>query len=191
MSATGGMHWTRRTALLLTAGAVAAGLAGCEYADDVGPSQAAAGPSARSSPATATLPTRDPELVAAETRNLLMLEAILDDAQDGPFFGGSGAIGDTSSGGFSISSKVVRAGRYEVSAACIGAPDAHLSVIQGAREGGTLLEHSLDCGSVTGALLDLEPGDVSAHLVRYGGGVPGPATGAVAGIRISSYGPGR
>ena len=191
MSATGGMHWTRRTALLLTAGAVAAGLAGCEYADDVGPSPAAAGASGRSSPASAPLPTRDPELVAAEARNLLELEAVLDGAQDGPFFGGSGGIGDTSSGGFSVSSKVVRAGRYEVSAACVGAPDAHLSVFQGAREGGTLLVRSLDCGIATGALLDLEPGDVSAHLVRYGGGAPGPATGAVAGIRISFYGPGR
>ena len=87
--------------------------------------------------------------------------------------------------------KFRRAGRYKISAACIGAPDAHLSVIQGAREGGTLLERNLDCGSVTGALLVLEPGDVSAHLVRYGGGVPGPATGAVAGIRISFDGPGR
>jgi hypothetical protein len=178
-------------ALLLTAGAVAAGLAGCEYADDVGPSPAAAGPSARSSPASAPLPTRDPEVVAAETGNLLMLEAILDGSQDGPFFGGSGGIGDTSSGGFSVSSKVVRAGRYKVAAACVGAPDAHLSVIQGAREGGTLLGRDFDCGSVTGALLDLEPGDVLAHVVRYGGGVPGPATGAVAGIRISFYGPGR
>ena len=144
MPAPGGTHWTRRTALLLTAGAVAAGLAGCEYADDVGPSPAAAGPS-----------------------------------------------GDTSSGGFSVSSKVVRAGRYEVSAACVGAPDAHLSVFQGAREGGTLLVRSLDCGIATGALLDLESGEVSAHLVRYGGGAPGPATGAVAGIRISFYGQGR
>ena len=35
-----------------------------------------------------------------------MLEAILDGSPDGPLFGGSGGIGDTSSGGFSVSSKV-------------------------------------------------------------------------------------
>ena len=102
------------------------------------------------------------------------LEAVLDGSPEGLLFGGSGGIGDTSSGGFSTSGNVARAGQYKVSAACVGAPDAHLSVIQGAREGGTLLERNLDCGSVTGALLDLEPGAVSAHLVRYGGGVPGP-----------------
>ncbi|KQN84511.1 hypothetical protein [Arthrobacter sp. Leaf69] len=191
MSATGGTHWKVRTALLLTAGAVAAGLAGCEYADDVGTVPAAAGPSARTPAASAPLPTRDPELVAAETRNLLTLDAVLGGLPEGLLFGGSGGIGDTSSGGFSVSGEISRAGRYKISAACIGAPDAHLSVIQGAREGGTLLERNLDCGSVTGALLVLEPGDVSAHLVRYGGGVPGPATGAVAGIRISFDGPGR
>ena len=191
MSATGGTRWKVRVALLLAAASVAAGLAGCEYADDVGPSPAGASPSARSSPVRAPLPARDPEVVAAETRNLLALAAVLDASQDGPFLGGSGGIGDTSSGGLSASGKVSRAGQYKVSAACIGAPDAHLSVIQGAREGGTLLERSLDCGSVTEALLDLDTGDVSAHLVRYGGGVPGPSTGAVAGIRISFNEPGR
>ena len=45
MSATGGMRRTVRTALLLAVAAVAAGLAGCEYADDVGDSPAASGAS--------------------------------------------------------------------------------------------------------------------------------------------------
>ena len=189
MAATGGTRWTVRAALLLAVGAVAAGLAGCEVADDVGRSPAAAGPSARSYPARAPLPTPDPELVAAQNRNLLELEAMLG-SPEGLVFGGSGGIGDTSSGGFSTSGIVTRAGQYAVSAACVGAPDAHLSVIQGARQGGTLLERNLDCGSVTESLVDLVPGTVSAHLIRYGGGTPGPGTGAVAGVRIGFDEPG-
>ena len=187
MSATGGKHWTDRTALLLAVAAVAAGLAGCEYADDVGLSPAASGPSARSYPARAPLPTRDPEHVAAETRNLLELGDVLGASPDGLLFGGSGGIGDTSSGGFSVSGLVTQTGRYTVTAACIGAPDAQLSVIQG----GTLLKLSLDCGATAEALVDLVPGTVSAGLIRYGGGVPGPGTGAVAGIRMSFSGPGQ
>ncbi|WP_157356909.1 hypothetical protein [Arthrobacter sp. U41] len=130
MSATGGTHRTARTALLLAVAAAAAALAGCEYADDVGSSPAASGPPARSYPARAPLPTRDPDLVAAETRNLLELGAVLDDSAGGQLFGGSGGIGDTSSGGFRFSGVVTRAGQYKVTAACVGAPDAHLSVIQ-------------------------------------------------------------
>lgn len=177
--------------MLLAVAAVAAGLAGCEYADDVGALPTASGAPSRPPPARAPLPTRDPELVAAETRNLLELGTVLDGSQEGLLFGGSGGIGDTTSGGLATSGLVRRAGQYKVTAACVGAPDAHLSVIQGAREGGTLLELSLDCGIAAEALVDLVPGTVSAHLVRHGGGVPGPRTGAVAGIRISFSGPGQ
>ena len=60
-----------------------------------------------------------------------------------------------------------------------------------ARQGGTLLERSIDCGSAAEALVDLVPGTVSAHLIRYGGVVPGPGTGAVAGVRISFDEPGQ
>ena len=184
MSATGGMHRPGRAALLLAAAAIAASLAGCEVADDVGLSPAAAGPSARSHPARAPLPTRDPELAAAQARNLLELDAVLG-SLEGLLFGGSGGIGDTSSGGLATSGTITRAGQYKVTAACVGAPDAHLSVTQGARQGGTLLERNLDCGSVAEALVDLLPGTASAHLIRYGDGGPVPRTGAVAGVRIS------
>lgn len=190
MSATGGMHWPGRAALLLAVAAVAGSLAGCEVADDVGLSPATAGPSARSYPAMAPLPAPDPELAAAQTRNLVELEAVLG-SPEGLLVGGSGGIGGTGSGGLATSGPVTRAGQYKVTAACVGAPDAHLSVIQGARQGGTLLERNLVCGSVAEALIDLVPGTVSAHLIRYGGDVPGPGTGAVAGVRISFSGPGQ
>lgn len=189
MSATGSMHLTRRTrqaAVVLAVAAVAAGLAGCEYADDIEPPAAA--PS-RSYPARA-LPTRDPAVVAAESRNLLELGAVLDGSSADYLFGGSSGIG-TNSGGFSTSGPVRQAGQYKVTAACVGVPDAHLSVTQGAREGGTLLELNLDCGSAAEALVDLVPGSVSAHLIHYGRGAPVPATGAVAGIRIGFNGPGQ
>ena len=191
MSATGGMHWPVRAARALAVAAVAAALAGCEVADDVGLPPAAAEASARSFPATAPLPTRDPELAAVEDRNLSEVEALLG-SPEGLLIGGSGGIGDASSGGLAASGSVTRAGQYKVTAACVGAPDAHLSVIQGARQGGTLLERTFDCGSLTEALIDLVPGTVSAHLIRYGGGaVPGPGTGTVAGVRISFENPGQ
>ncbi|MET4137280.1 hypothetical protein [Pseudarthrobacter sp. PvP090] len=188
MAATGGTHWTVRAALLLAAGAVAAALAGCEVADDVGLSPSGAAASARSFPDPQPSPARDPELVAAETRNLLELETVLDGSPEGLWFGGSGGLGDTSSGGLSASGIVTQAGQYKVTAACVGAPDAHLSVIQGARQGGTLLERNFDCGDVAEALVDLVPGTVSAHLIRYGGS---RGTGAVAGVRISVSEPGQ
>ncbi|WP_346927770.1 hypothetical protein [uncultured Arthrobacter sp.] len=177
--------------MLLAAAAVAAGLAGCEYADDVGEPPAASSSPSRSYPARAPLPTRDPGLVAAETRNLLELGTVLDGSPEDFLFGGSGPIGGTGSGGLSTSGLVRQDGQYKVTAACIGAPDAHLSVIQGARQGGTLLELNLDCGSAAEALVDLVPGSVSAHLFRFGEAVPRPGTGAVAGIRISFIGPGQ
>ena len=191
MSATGGMHLTRRAAGLLAVAAVAAGLAGCEYADDGEPPAAASTAPSRSYPARAPLPTRDPAVVAAESRNLLELGAVLDGSSEDYLFGGSGGIGGTGSAGFSTSGPVRQAGQYKVTAACVGVPDAHLSVTQGAREGGTLLELNLDCGSAAEALVDLVPGSVSAHLVNSGRGTPVPGTGAVAGIRIGFNGPGQ
>jgi hypothetical protein len=190
MIATGGVHRTRRSAALLAVAAVAAGLAGCQYADDVGTMPEASSAPARSHPSRVPLPTRDPEVVAAETRNLLELGTVLDGSPEGFLFGGSSRIGDTPSRGLATSGPIRTAGRYKVTAACVGAPDAHLSVTQGARGGGSLLERSIDCGMLAEALVDLEPGTVSAHLIRYGDGSSGPETGAVAGIRISFSGPG-
>ena len=195
MSAAGGMRGTIRAALLLLVVA-AAGLAGCEYADGAASPLPVSGPaspppvSGPASPAPSLAPARDREIAAAGTRNLALLDAVLG-APDGMLFGGMGGIGDTSSGGFMASGTVSRAGQYNVTAACVGAADAQLSVSQNARAGGTLLELSIGCGGAVEALVDLEAGQVSAHLVRYGGSVPGPWTGAVAGIRVSFIGPGQ
>lgn len=196
MVATGGTHWTVRAALLLAAGSVAAGLAGCAYAaDDVGlpPS----GQSAQPYPEGAPMPTRDPELVAAQTRTLLEVQALLGGPPDGLLVGGSGGLGDSGGGGLSTSGIVTRAGQYKVTAACVGAPDAHLSVHQSPRQGsiqgGTLLERSLDCGDVAEALVDLVPGTVSANLIREGDGGPGsggPGSVAAAAVWISVLEPG-
>lgn len=189
MTAAGGTRGTVRAALLLAGLAAASGLAGCEYADGTDGPPTVSGPAPTAlPPAASPLPARDRELSAAETRNLSLLEAVLG-APDGMLFGGMGGIGDTSSGGFMTSGTVGKAGQYTVTAACVGAADAQLSVDQGPRQGGTQLELSIDCGAAVEALVDLEPGPVSAHLVRYGRGVPGPWTGAVAGIRVSFSGP--
>ena len=190
MSATGGMGWTGCAALMLAAASLAAGLTGCEYEDDAGPAPAASDDPSLAYPSAAPVLTRDPELVAAESRHLLQVEALLG-SPAGLLFGGSGGIGDTRGGGLSSSGIVSRTGRYTVTAACLGAPDAFLTVSQGAHQGGTLLALNISCGGSAELQVDLAPGVVSAHLARARGGVPGPGTGAAAGIRISYTGPGQ
>lgn len=102
--------------------------------------------------------------------------------------GGAGGVGNV---GLTTSAPVTEAGRYAVTAACIGAPGAQLTVTQGARQGGTastLLELNLECGGVAGAEVDLETGSVPAHVVQVPEGSVDAGIGAVAGVRISGSG---
>src|SRR2546425_1315899 len=79
--------------VLLAGLLLAAGLAGCEYEDDVDPSPSSvADQSARSAPARAPLPARDPELVATEARNTAELDRVLGAPPEGFLIGGSAGI---------------------------------------------------------------------------------------------------
>jgi hypothetical protein len=191
MSAAGGQRWRRQAALLVALAAGTSGLAGCEYADDVGMAPAAVSPSAPAGP-DAPRASRDAGLVAAEARNTAELERVLGDPPGGLIISGAGGLGTSTSRGTVTSVPVIKAGRYTVTAACIGAPGARLSVTQGSRQGGTagtLLELNLECGGVATSEVTLETGSVSAHIVQFPAGSAGPGTGAVAGVRISGSGP--
>lgn len=191
MSAAGGPRWRRLAALLVAVAAGASGLAACQYADDVGMAPAAVSPSSPAAPDARQSP-RDAWLVAAETRNTAELERVLGARPDGLLISGGGSVDNSASGGFTTSVRVTEAGPYTVTAACIGAPDARLTVTQRARAGGTasiLLELDIECGGVASSAVNLETGTVSAHMVQVPGGSADAGIGAVAGVRLSGKGP--
>lgn len=180
MSALGGPRLRRRAALLV---ALAAGLAGCQYADDVG--------LAPTVPDTAQT-QRDAHLAATVDRNTAELERVLGATPDGLIAGGTGGVGTSATGGFRTTVQVTEAGRYTVTAACIGVPGTQLTVTQGSRQGGTasiLLELNHECGGAASSEVSLEAGSASAHVVRLREGSADPGAGAVAGVRISRSGP--
>ncbi|MET4094040.1 hypothetical protein [Arthrobacter sp. UYCu712] len=184
MSAARGLRGTRRAALALALAVGAPGLAGCEYADDVGLDAAAASPTARTSPPRAPLPTQEPELVATEARNMAELDRILGTGPEDVLMRGAGGIGGS---GFRNSLRSAEKGTHAVSVACVGTPNALLFVSQDTRPGGGSLQLSLDCGALVETALELEAGRVWVQLVRNSSE---PGTGAVAGFRISPGGPG-
>lgn len=184
MSSAGGPRGTLRAVLTLVLAVAASGLAGCEYADDVGMDAAAASPPARTSPPRVPLPAQDPELAAIEARNMAELDRILGTVPAGEVMRGAGGIGGS---GFRTTLRAVEKGTYAVSAACVGSATALLLISQDVRGGGPGLELSLDCGTRVEAALELEAGRVQVQLVRN---TTDPATGAVAGFRISPAVPG-
>lgn len=177
MSGSGGIHWRHGGALLAAVLAVS-GLVGCEYADDVGLSSSPDSPSARSFPSRPPLPTQDPQLAIVEARNMADLDRILGAPAEELLIGGAGGLGGS---GFRTSIRTADKGIYTVTVACVGAPDAHLSISQDIRRGGPGLELDLDCGTLTEAMVDLEAGAVWAQLTRRS---MNPGTGGVAGIRV-------
>jgi hypothetical protein len=123
----------RGAALLLAVAGMAAGLAGCEYPDDV--TDPTAAPTRAGRPAR-SLPPPPPVvsgLAEAEQRNLGELEAVLGTRPGGLVLGGAGGIGGS---GFRNSAAAVPKGTYTLTAACIGAPNALLTVSQDGLRGG-------------------------------------------------------
>jgi hypothetical protein len=169
-------------AVLLLAGTLtAAGLAGCEYADDVGPApSAAAGRTGSGVASTVPAPSVDPEHAAELDRNMGAVELMLADVPVGAG-GGTGSIsGRSGGGGLMFHSYLTRAGTYTVSAVCVGTPDAQLTVIS---LGTQTFEHFPTlCGEVVSHQIELGTGQVELHLVRDEGSGARTAAG---GVRIS------
>ena len=178
----GGRHWMRGAALLLAVAGTAAGLAGCEYPDDVTDPTAAPTRAARAAPPPP--PLVDPGLADAEQRNLGKLEAVLGTRPGGIVLGGTGGIGGS---GIRLSKVAVPKGTYTLTAACIGAPNALLMVSQDGLRGGGRAEMSLDCGAVETTRVELRAGPVQVQGFRPGSG---PGAGEVAGFWIVPAAPG-
>lgn len=87
--------------------------------------------------------------------------------------------------GFGAMEKVPAAGQYTVTAACVGASGAKVSVGQ-EHPGAPFqpLELALDCAGSTSEVIELEQGYIFAHLVLPGRGDT-PWTGEVGGVRVT------
>lgn len=88
--------------------------------------------------------------------------------------------------GFGNTGKVPAAGRYTVTAACVGASGAKVSVGQ-EHPGAPFrpVELALDCAGATSQVIALQQGYVFAHLSLPGPGDT-PWTGAVGGVRVGA-----
>lgn len=88
--------------------------------------------------------------------------------------------------GFGSTAAVPVAGRYAVTAACVGGPGAVVAIGQ-EQPGAPFqpLKLELDCNGATYRVLALEQGYVFAHLELPGPGDT-PWTGAVGGVRITA-----
>ena len=178
----GGRPWARGTALLLAVAGAGAGLAGCEYTDDVSDPTAAPAVSSRQAPPPPA--PVNPGLAEAEQRNLGELQAVLGTRPDGLVLGGTGGIGGS---GFRHSAAAVPQGTYTLTAACTGAPNAFLTVSQDGLRGGGRAELNLDCGAAATTRVDLGAGPVQIQGFRPG---TDPAAGEVAGFWLVPAVPG-
>lgn len=176
MSGGGGTRLVRSAAATVLSMLLAGVLAACTY-EDVGDPTATAERSSRPAP---SVPTKGPEILDAETRNYAELEKSLAVAQGSVLLEDSGPA-DGPGVGFSKTVKVQAAGRYTVTAACVGIPDAQVFLSRpGSKE---LLSLDLDCSGALSQVVELQEGYVAAMLMRHD--PTGPWTGAVAGVRIT------
>lgn len=135
-------------------------------------------------PAGTTQPYGDPRVLGWEARNYAALQRQLGVAPGQVILSETGPL-DGPLRGFGSMEEVPEAGHYTVTAACVGASGARISVGQehpGAPFRPTELD--LDCATVTSQVIALEPGYVFAHLVLPAPGDT-PRTGAVGGVRVS------
>jgi hypothetical protein len=164
-----------KRAVLLVAGLIAACLAGCEYADDVGPAPSAAASRTGKgvTPTPIPLASVDPELMAEINRNMATLEMAMVEVP----FGLAGAAGGISDGGLAFTTNVTGTATYKVTAACIGAPGARLSVSSASSN--TLLEFTTPCGELFSRDVELRPGTLIVRLVAVGDGYLQAASGVM------------
>jgi hypothetical protein len=165
--------------LLVSAG-LAASLAGCEYATERDTPADAVSPATNRTPQ----PAVDPALAARIASNRAELDRLFGSAPaTGLILADSSLVGGRSIGS-SKTGRVPAAGHYTVMFACVGAPDAQLMISQ-EDLASPALETSFDCGEATEHMVELKRGPIQTRLLRN---EPGQASGAVAGVRITSRG---
>ncbi|WP_104173382.1 hypothetical protein [Arthrobacter sp. Y81] len=154
-----------KRAVFLVAALLAAGLAGCEYADDVGPAPSAGGRTGSGVAPTVPLSSAGPALMAEMDRNMAAVELLLADVPVGAGGAAGGISGRSGAGGgFAYNGVLTRAGTYTVVAVCVGAAEAQLAVLsRGTSEGSYAID--VPCGEPVTQQLELGTGPVTAHLV--------------------------
>ena len=139
---------------------LAGGLAACAYEDEEDPQPTAAGTSLRPG---RTLPAKDPDVLAVEARNYAELDQRLAKVPGSVLLADAGPA-DGPGVGFSKTATVITAGPHTVTAACIGIPQAQISLSQNTVGGA---EHVVfvDCSETQTQVVQLQKGYVGAQLV--------------------------
>lgn len=129
-------------------------------------------------------PYTDPRVLEREVKNYAELERLLKAVPEPVLLSDVGPL-DGPVRGFGKTEKVAAAGQYTVTAACVGASGAKVSVGQ-EHPGAPFrpVELALDCVGTTTRVIPLEQGYIFAHLLLPSPGDT-PWTGAVGGIRVS------
>jgi hypothetical protein len=181
MSRFGGNRQGRCGKILLAAVLLVAGVTGCEYSTG-GDAAPPPGPRLVTTQAPRVPhPTENPEQEALEAGNRAKLERLLGAAAPATaVLADSGLVGGPGIG-FSRNAQVKTAGSYTVTAACVGAPDAQLTLSQDV-QAGDALDLSIDCAAVSTRVIRLHRGPLLARLARL---PSGSVSGAVAGVRVT------
>lgn len=157
------------------------GTAGCVYEY----SEPSRTPTADPAPVTsAPKPHNDPQVLEREAKNYARLDRLLGDLPELVLLSDVGPL-DGPLRGFGKTEKVPDAGRYTVTAACVGASGAKVAVGQ-EHPGAPFrpVELALDCTGATSQVIALQEGYVFAHLSLPAPGDT-PWTGAVGGVRVT------
>lgn len=130
-------------------------------------------------------PYSDSQVLEQEAVNYARLDRILGAMPEPVLLSEVGPL-DGPLRGFGNTGKVPAAGRYTVTAACVGASGAKVSVGQ-EHPGAPFrpVELALDCAGAASQVIALEQGYVFAHLSLPGPGDT-PWTGAVGGVRVGA-----
>ncbi|MBT2596355.1 hypothetical protein [Arthrobacter sp. ISL-72] len=172
-------------AVFLVAGALMAGVAGCEYADETGaePSGPADRPVRSLGANPVPFASPDPKLEAELERNMAAVELMLADVPMGSAGGAGGISGQGGAGGgFAYDGVLTRAGAYTVTAVCVGGAGARLVITSGGTAGGSR-QIDVPCGERISQQIELGTSPFTAYLGSRDESSEYPA--AVGAMRIS------
>lgn len=180
-------RWSRFPLSLLICGVTAAG---CSYdypEQPPDPPHSAAVTAGTAAPLPAGGPQEPysaPEILAREAGNYAELYRLLRAVPGSVILFEVGPL-DGPVRGFGTTTRVPATGRYTVSAACVGATGAEVSVGQD-HPGAPFrpLDLVLDCTGTTSEVIDLQEGYIFAHLLLPAPGDT-PWTGAVGGVKVT------